>query len=241
MERKIVSIYQPCYLPPMHYIERVLQSDVFVLLDDVQLNRRVGQTRAHVAGKQGKVTLTVPVAGGNRVMLDEAQFLDNGWEQKHIRTLKGLYGYKEGSKAKEWIDKIEEIMKIGIARDRLFSPFCDDLLRVVLDYLGWQGQYIVASKDKLVSGTKGVDPSTRMLEITKVLGGTDYLCGAKAAEQYLNLDEFEQNGVNVLVQNWKPREYKQKCKTFEPNLSIVDGLIMLSPEELLESLIGGSL
>ncbi len=111
----------------------------------------------------------------------------------------------------------------------------------MLDYLGWQGQYIVASKDELVSGTKGIDPSTRMLEITKIFGGTDYLCGAKAAEQYLNLDEFEQNGVNVLVQNWKPREYKQKCKTFEPNLSIVDGLIMLSQEELLESLIGGSL
>lgn len=237
MEDRVVSIYQPNYLPPMHYIGRILQSDVFVLLDDVQLNRRVGQTRAYVGGSNGKVMLSVPILGGSRVMLDEALCADTGWQEQHIKTLKGLYGYKE-SNAIKWIDWVSSHISDHRYRDK-FSVLCSNMLKDVLEYLGWEGRYVVATEDTLVIESKGVDPSKRMLEITKQMGGTTYLCGGEAAENYLNTFDFEHNGVAIEVQNWKPIEYEQRSKKFLPNLSIIDGLIMLSQEELKKMFKGG--
>ena len=99
MGTKVVSIYQPCYLPPMHYVARIMASDVFVLLDDVQLNRKVGQSRAKVVGPLGWQTLTVPLAGGNRVMLDEVKSDGYKWVRTHMNALKSVYGFKEGTEA----------------------------------------------------------------------------------------------------------------------------------------------
>lgn len=233
MGSKVVSIYQPNYLPPLHYIDRIMNSDVFVLLDDVQLNRRVGQAKAHIAGRQGKITLTVPIAGGNRVMLNEAQWVDDGWREKHIRTLKTAYGYKEGTRAHKYISWVERKLTWCSGYSRSFSLLCDTMLRDILAELGWSGEYYVASKDEVISSTKGIDPSSRMLEITSALGGTTYLCGEVAAKQYLDLDEFKKRGIDVVVQRWKPPVYKQRCKEFQPNLSVIDALIMVGPQQVV--------
>ena len=233
MGSKIVSIYQPNYLPPLHYIDRIMNSDVFVLLDDVQLNRRVGQAKANIAGRQGKITLTVPIAGGNRVMLNEAQWVDDGWREKHIRTLKTAYGYKEGTRAHKYISWVERKLTWCSGYSRSFSWLCDTMLRDILAELGWSGEYYVASRDEVIRSTKGIDPSSRMLEITSALGGTTYLCGEVAAKQYLDLDEFKKRGIDVAVQRWKPPVYEQRCKEFHPNLSVIDALIMVGPQQVV--------
>ncbi len=237
MGTKVVSIYQPCYLPPMHYVARIMASDVFVLLDDVQLNRKVGQSRAKVVGPQGWQTLTVPLAGGNRVMLDEVKSDGYKWVRKHVNALKSVYGYKEGTKAKEWIDWLGFRLGYAEKRELLFSPMCDMLLRGVLEYLGWEGKYVIASKDSAVSATRGGDPSDRMLKITQVVGGTSYLCGEVAANEYLDKKSFAQAGVDLLVQDWKPTPYEQRAETFHANASIFDGLVMVPKDELKRMLI----
>jgi hypothetical protein len=81
-----VSIYQPAYFPTLHYFNRILDSDIFVLLDTAQFTRSVRYTNTmKIKGKCGLVNMTVPIVHtGRREMFVNLLADDNQrWRQKH--------------------------------------------------------------------------------------------------------------------------------------------------------------
>ncbi len=57
-----IAIHQPNYLPWMGYFYKMLNSDVFVLLDNVQCPKSSPAARNYIKGKDGKrVLLSVSV------------------------------------------------------------------------------------------------------------------------------------------------------------------------------------
>ena len=67
-----VSINQPGYLPWMGFFKRIISSDIFVFLDDVQYIKKDWQNRNKIRISQGWQWLTVPVAK-NKDKLNEIQ------------------------------------------------------------------------------------------------------------------------------------------------------------------------
>ena len=53
-----VSIHQPQYIPWPAYFDKILQSDIFVILDDVQFQKNGLQNRNQIKTPQGKAWLT---------------------------------------------------------------------------------------------------------------------------------------------------------------------------------------
>ncbi len=57
----IVSIHQPHFLPWMGYINKIMRSDVFIILNTVQYRPRYYQNRAKVRRGNEAIWISVPV------------------------------------------------------------------------------------------------------------------------------------------------------------------------------------
>lgn len=226
---KVVCVSQPGYFQPLHYYARVYESDVFVSLAGAQLTRKSGQHRAELYGQ----TLTVPIKGGNRQALEDAiPVYEDSWVDKHIDTLKQVYGktpmYKNAGPMIWRMLVLAEHEKWSLAKIGF------ECLRMVMDYVDWKGTLAQEGKRPESIG----NPSDWMLKIAKDHCATAYLCGQPAYEGYLKHDDFRNAGVELKVQSWKCPEYKQKKSGFVPNLSIIDAMMNCTKEELVEVLKG---
>lgn len=101
-----LAAYQPQYFPRLHYINRALDSDVFVLLDSTQFTRKLKhhgsegssthssfQAHAPIRLASGHHTLTLPVRHkGRSTAINEAQVADRSeWTRQHLRTIHSGY------------------------------------------------------------------------------------------------------------------------------------------------------
>lgn len=101
-----LACYQPQYLPRLHYINRALDSDVFVLLDSTKFTRRLRhhgpggatthpshQAHAPIRLADGYHLLTLPVRHqGRHTTIAEAQVAARReWARQHLRTIHGGY------------------------------------------------------------------------------------------------------------------------------------------------------
>ena len=57
----IVGIHQPEYLPWLGFFDKISQSDIFVMLDNVQYEKNYFQNRNRIRIQSGWAWLTVPV------------------------------------------------------------------------------------------------------------------------------------------------------------------------------------
>jgi hypothetical protein len=90
------------------------------------------------------------------------------------------------------------------------------------------------SEKKLVKASKYEsrdEPTERLVDICKHVGGDVYLSGKDGAT-YMNLDEFSKEGIKVIFQDYKHPNYSQLYGNFEPYMSVVDLLFNCGPESL---------
>ena len=88
-----VSIHQPNYLPWLGFFNKVAQSDIYVVFDDVQYPMgKDFHNRNQIKTNNGKTWLTIPVVGkSERRKFNEIQIKDNGWNEKHLNNINTTY------------------------------------------------------------------------------------------------------------------------------------------------------
>ena len=97
-----LSDIQPQYFPRLHYFARILESDIFVIRDDVQFVRnhkypdgkRGVSYQAHtpIKSPEGVYLLPVSIRKGGLLPINETQIsYDQPWIQKQINILKNHY------------------------------------------------------------------------------------------------------------------------------------------------------
>jgi hypothetical protein len=102
-----LAAYQPQYFPRLHYINRAMDSDVFVVLDSTQFTRRLKHHGAHGSSTHpsyqahapirlasGEHLLTLPVRHqGTLMAINEARVADDRgeWVRQHLRTIHSGY------------------------------------------------------------------------------------------------------------------------------------------------------
>ena len=91
----IVSIHQPNYLPWLGYFDKIKQSDIFVVFDDVQFPRgkkHFGH-RNQIKTNTGTKWLTVPIKNKSDMVSfnDTIINYDTDWHNKHCKQISNHY------------------------------------------------------------------------------------------------------------------------------------------------------
>ena len=210
-----VAIHQPSYLPWVPFLEKGLRSDVYVMLDNVQTERRGSQNRNQIKTSQGPLWLTVPVSRHTETLICDVQIPETqrGWNRKHRRAIEKNYRTAPhfdvvAARLFDILDRDwTNLMQLNLAIDELF-----------LEFAGFSGRVVLASE----TGTEGTG-SQRLLRICQAVGADTYRSGIGGLG-YMDLPSFSEAGIKVLFQQYQHGEYPQRFPKvgFVPHLSAVD-------------------
>lgn len=222
----ILSAHQLHYLPWLRYFHKIAQSDIFVVMDNIQFNKNGWQNRNKIKTKDGWMYLTVPVLNKYQQKLDEVK-IDNtqNWQKKHLNSLISNYAKAPyfGS-YRQYFEKIYQMRWPDLNSINL------EMLKLFLGALGIKTKIVLSSALKQIEGTD----SLRLVDICKALGADTYLSGAYAAGVYLDENIFKDAGINVKLQDWRCSQYQQqfKARGFIPDLAIADLLFNCGEKSL---------
>ena len=222
---RTLAIMQPTFLPWAGYFALMDRVDRFVLLDDVQFDKRSWQQRNRVKTANGPIWLTVPVLTKGRreqTILEaeiqpEARFVETA-----LKTLEHAY-----SKA----DYFAPVMdRIAPAFERAEAGLCAlniALIEALCDLIGLQADMVRSSATPTAS-TK----AQRLADLCAVHGARRYLSppGSKA---YLEGDPaLSEAGVELAYLNYTHPEWPQLHGAFAPYMSALDLVMNARPEAL---------
>lgn len=220
-----VAMHQPHYLPWLGLIDKADQSDLFVVLDHVQYERRGWQNRNYVATKGGPVLLTVPVIQGTRGerILDKTIDNSHPWREKHRRTLEEhCYGG-----APFWAEFRTRILGIYEQEWERLADLSMATMRAALDGFGIRTPVVCASELGEFPGQK----SELLAQLAAKSGATTMLSG-DGARGYIDADVFRRYGIAVEWQRFEHPHYPQHNRTetdFLPRMAALDLLANVGP------------
>lgn len=210
-----VAIHQPNFLPYPGFFYKMALADIFVLYDTAQFVRREYHNRNRVKSPEGTRWLTVPVKVTGFPTIQSVR-TDNSqpWGERLWETVRACY-----QRAPHYAEYAPRIRAVLQAPDREFlAELNTDLIRLLARALGMRRDLCLASE---LSPVRAEDPSDRLIELTRAVGGDAYLSGAGALE-YLDQGRFTEIGLRIA--QWPEVQYPQLWGDFIPNLSIVDAL-----------------
>ncbi|MDC1051160.1 WbqC family protein [bacterium] len=233
------AIMQPTYLPWLGYFDLMKQADIFVLLDDVKLEKSSWHVRNRIRSSQGETLLTIPVSlqGCNsETKINDTKISDTKpWRRKHLRTLEQSY-----SKSPFFNDFYPCLYEALSKQTPLLSEYTSNIIRQLALYFGIKTPIFLSSELSDISGVK----DQRLASICKCFDADTYY-SPRGSSVYLDKKNYggalTNAGVKVVYQNFFPVEYTQNYKPFIPYLSAVDAAFNCSPNEILDLINRGCL
>ncbi len=219
---KTVAIHQPNFFPWLGYFNKILQSDVFIFLDDVQTVKTGGSwfNRVKFPSLDHSETMwaTVPIqrVPGTQEIRNTIIADRDSWRTKFLSALTNKY-----PQAKFRSQTLELISSCLKAETTYLSELNTKCIQSVCREIGISNCEFVQSS-KYASSATGTD---RLVELTKKAGAETYLCGGGSAE-YFDEKLFTQANLKVRYQKFTPKAYPQGGgSVFLPGLSILDLLM----------------
>ena len=214
-----VAIHQPEHLPYLGFIYKMLRSDTFVLLDDVQFQKNGFQNRNRIKTRQGSQWLTVPVIHSFGQKINEVK-IDNrsSWGRKHLQAFQA--NYAKASYFTHYFHLLEKIY------EQEWEYLCDlniAIIELLVKEFGISAKIIRSS---LLS--KQGEKNELLLSICKNLKATSYLSGMGAG--YLDVTLFEKNNVAVEYTHFTHPRYPQLHGEFAENMTTLDLLMNVGVE-----------
>lgn len=218
----IVAVHQPHFLPWLGYFDRMIGADLFILLDDVQFERRNYQNRTRILLNGLGHWLTVPVQQHSQQELILDKQIDNPplddprwWGANHSRTLR--HAYRDAPFLEHYAPQIRELLESR----------WDRLIDLDLALLDWLRDALAISTPMVRSSTLNVagSKSELILNLCLAVGADTYLAGMGGSRDYLDRDAFARAGIDLAWQDFRHPRYAQ-CGggDFVSGLSVVDAL-----------------
>jgi hypothetical protein len=209
-------ILQPGYLPWLGFFEQFIFSEVFVFLDDVKYTKQDwrNRNRIRINNKVGWIYLTVPVikTNENTLIKDVRINYKENWIEKQKNILKAVY------KKTKYFEEIYLIIKKHLNQKYVNLIDLDvNLILEICKYLKINRKILFSSNLEV----KTKDKNLRLIEICKKTE-IDYFYDGAAAEAFIDLKQFNKEGIKIEFQNYIHSEYKQLFEPFIPYMSIID-------------------
>jgi len=87
----IVSIHQPSYWPWLGLLDKIAKSNIFIILDNVDIKRQSYQYRNIFYNNGRRKLLTLPINKNHSIRLDELEFKNEFWRNDHLDFLAKYY------------------------------------------------------------------------------------------------------------------------------------------------------
>lgn len=211
----IISAARPYFCPHPDYFARILASDVFVVLDDVQFPQgTTWVTRNRFKNDQGTLWMTIPVRkkGLGLPAISEVRICHGGrWQRKHLASLNQAYLHAP------YRDE-----HLGIF-ERMFSSEQEGILEMnmgliayVLGELGSNTRIVTASG----TGVRGQGTGL-LVDVCRHLGADRYLVQG-SARKWIDAALFEDAGIGLVFMRPSCPVYPQLWGPFIPGLSVFD-------------------
>ncbi|HEY0197180.1 MAG TPA: WbqC family protein [Rhodanobacter sp.] len=209
-----IVISQSMYFPWVGLLEQIRLADVFVHYDDVQFTRGF-YNRVQVKSSRGSHWLTVPIrAHGRETNIDQV-LVDSSrdWREEHRNMLTQCY--RSTPYFKDMMDVFDEAHSAHVTS--LGDVSRNSILSLARYFDIDHGRHFVTSSSLDTPGRS----SERLLEICRKLHASIYVTG-QGAQNYLDHELFESNGINVEYMNYRKMSYPQVHGNFTPYVSGLD-------------------
>lgn len=221
-----IAMMQPAFMPWQGFFELIYKSEIFIFLDDFQFSVQSYHQRNRLFTSKGEVGwYTVPVqksvsfkAPLNKTTINTAL----PWKEKIWKRIESNY-----SKA-EFFGELAPHIKNWLFTDaHSLAEQNIAFIKLVCDLLGFKRHFRYSSEYATESKR-----SKRVLELIRRFKGKRYFCANGAFEYMFKDNNFPDEGVEILFQDFTPRAHKQIGATggFIPFLSIADALMNIGPE-----------
>ena len=225
---KIVAIHQPTFFPWLGYFDRMATSDLFVILDHVQFERRNYQNRTLIRNENESKWLTVPVVQLSQKEKIIDKMIDNPpdmsgtrwWGPSSFSTLK--YAYRKSPFFAGYAPRLQEI----------FHAKWDKLLDLNMATLEFMREQLEITTPMVRSSTLRVEGqrSGLLLNICLEVGASAFLGGMGGSRDYLDQEAFAAAPMGVQWQEFKHPVYAQQGEApFIKGLSSLDLLFNCGP------------
>ncbi|HZS74566.1 MAG TPA: WbqC family protein, partial [Candidatus Nitrosotalea sp.] len=218
-----VTIHQPQYFPYPGFFHKLCLSDVFVIMDDAQYDKRF-TNRNKIMATNGWTWLSVPINKDHKFLPNSQVEINNeiSWRDEHWKKI--YHSYANAI----YFKKYETFFK-SVYENKWTSLFelNFETLRKVIDLLGIKTS-ILKSSELNVSGTS----TQRLVNLCKAVGADTYVSGI-GGKDYMDEKLFSKNNLKLEYQNYAAKPYPQRLSdTFVPDLSIIDMLVNVGPQSI---------
>ena len=217
-----VAIHQPEYLGYLGFYNKMLNSDAWIFLDNVQLAKRDFVRRNRIMGHGGPMWLSVPVTTKGRYYQDIKDVeIDNTqhWRASHWKSIQMQYTRTP------YFDRYALELEPVFSREwTMLADLNITIIKTMAELLGIQRDFYKASD-------LGIDGHSSQLlaDLTKAVGGDIYLSGPMGRD-YLEHSYFDQLGLGVEFNDFAHPTYPQKGgDEFVPYLAAIDLLFNCGP------------
>lgn len=219
-----ISAHQPAYDPWLGYFDKIKRSDTFVFLDTVQYEKNSFTNRNKIKTSNGPVWITVPVIKSNHfdsIMSDMKIDIRSNWRKKHLNAI--YLAYKKAKYFDVIYPQLEELYSVEY--ENLVDMTWDHLM-FWLDMLNINTRIIKSSELDITS-----KKSDLVFDICKSLEADKYISGA-LGKDYLEMEKFNEAGIDVEFQDFHMQPYTQLHGEFIPNLGVIDFVMNVDNYEL---------
>ncbi len=218
----IVSIHQANYLPYPGFFHKLINSDIFVIQDDIQPSKDTNRNK--IMASTGPTWLTVPIQK-NEITIPIKELKINNeikWSKLHWKKISAVYNKSDYFYLyKEYLENIF---------NHEWKNIFDLNYELIKQVNKWLEIDIKIIRESELS-PKGIS-TERLVNVCKKLDATTYLSGI-GGKNYLDETLFVENNITLKYQNYSPMNYKQiHSLKFIPNLSILDMLCNIGPNTL---------
>ena len=217
---KTVCIHQPDFIPYLGFFHRLIETDIFIILDDAQFIRDGWHHRDQVKNSAGKTWITLPVNREDlfKTIRDVRLVQPQDWKTKHLNQLKE--NYRKAPFFGMYFPRIEAI----------YAKNHDRLIEINLDFLEFLFEFFNLEPRPLFSSDLHIPGKStdRLVELVQQVGGDRYLTGT-GSRAYLEEVKFTEKGIAVAWQKFDPPDYPQMHGEFISHLSSIDMVFNLGP------------
>ena len=213
---KICAIHQPNFMPWLGYFSKIAQSDVFIVLDNVEYqvgNANSITNRVKIKTQSGELFFTIPIRKTDFKNINQQQIdWKQPWLKKQWRTLEMAYAKAPYNK-----EAFEFFHPLLHQQFENLAAYNTNIIQQICDQLKIKTQLFIASEIENISDEK----NKRLIDLCKKFDCNIYLSG-NGAKKYNDEELFLKNGVSITYTAFQHPVYPQLHGEFISGLSIVD-------------------
>lgn len=222
---KKLAVMQPYFFPYLGYWQLIHAVDRFVIYDDVNFIKGgwINRNRILINGKPTYLTAPLRKASPNRRICDLSLMPSALWRDKLVRSVETTY-----RKAPFFWQTFPVIEGLARCNHTSLSEYLAHGITTLSRFMGITTELVLTSRGY---GNDHLSGQERILDICRKDGAEVYV-NPEGGQELYDAAVFANAGIRLCFLKMRARPYPQRSPGFVPNLSIIDALMELGPDEI---------